>query len=284
MVFCDPTYGMLIVMAGKVSLKISSVFDAEAMFVLAGLAVAVTLLAALASAAITLFMDVDEFSSMKLSRSVQNTRQQISVRRRSSFMALLTQVLEDGTDARFAAGGGLAARELLPRPPVIDEADIAGGSDDDDGLVDDGDQAAGPGRVVHSNYSRLRAGEPQTVETYDADDYVDYAFDLDVERALTRKISRSICISVLLYDVLGLVVCFLWGGLTVRCYSVVLGRLAGLHTVLYLLSCLGYAFVVVVALSRAVFLFAPSSEEITIRDRVACKVELASAPMEIEIL
>jgi len=86
-----------------------------------------------------------------------------------------------------------------------------------------------------------------------------------------RAISRSLCASVLAYDVLGLVVCFQWGMIVVRMYSVVFGHLAGIHDALYVISCVVYAVTVMVGVTRFVFAFFPSdAEESKCRDFVAC--------------
>eukprot|EP00435_Cladocopium_sp_Y103_P046114 s1385_g13.t1 len=88
--------------------------------------------------------------------------------------------------------------------------------------------------------------------------------EVESERQLRLNpgsISSTICVSVLVYDVLGFVVCFQWGMLVVRGYSVLFGRVAAKHTAFYIGSCLIYASGVIVAISRLVFCFFPSAEE-----------------------
>jgi len=248
---CDPNYGLMTVLARNLYGAASSVFDATALLVFCGLACALTLLAALCSAAITWAMEVDESSSMKLSRSVHDACRKMVYRRRSVFEALLTQVLEDGSDARL-----VEQRELQRLPAPGRERE-----EEEDGGFGDGDESAGP---------RLSsAPSPACGSLFDVGlgDY-DAASDVESERQLRLDpgaISRALCASVLVYDVLGFVVCFQWGAIALRGYSVVFGRLAGLHGVLYALSCLLYAGAVVAALARLVFLLFPSSEELSCR-------------------
>jgi len=88
--------------------------------------------------------------------------------------------------------------------------------------------------------------------------------EVESERQLRLNpgsISSTICVSVLVYDVLGFVVCFQWGMLAVRSYSVLFGRVAARHTAFYIISCLIYASGVIVGTSRVVFCFFPSAEE-----------------------
>ena len=76
------------------------------------------------------------------------------------------------------------------------------------------------------------------------------------------SISGAICVSVLVYDVLGFVVCFQWGMLAVRSYSVLFGRLAARCKACYVASCFIYASSVVLLTSRLVFRIFPSAEEV----------------------
>merc|ERR1712232_354016 len=224
-----------------------AVFDGQAFVLLLVLACAVTLLAALSSAVITWIMDVDETSSMKLSRSVHTARQDMVFLRRSRFQSMLGQVLEDGTDARFAAAGSQSAKELDAFPPGA-QINL-----DDDGFNGKGDDVVDV--MPQCNYSRFEVSSQSCFIHED-----DYALELNSERQLRLDpgaISLMICFSVLIYDVLGLVVCFLWASMAIRLYSVVLGRLAVIHSVLYALSVLVYAAVVVVGVTRFVILFFP---------------------------
>lgn len=270
---CDPTYGILIILAQKAYHSVSEVSDARALVVLCALASTVTLLAALGSAAITWAMDVDEFSSMKLSRSVHKACQRMVTDRRSHFGMRLAQVLEDGSDARF-----VQEREMHAfREPS--DASIGSPPDSDDGAEEPGpDGSAGDSLTlapvaVRMPYVELpdpdeeNTGSPSSPSGH-------VRMELASERQLRlnpRAISRGLCASVLAYDVLGLVVCFQWGMIVVRMYSVVFGHLAGIHDALYMVSCVVYAVTVVVGVSRFVFAFFPSAtEESKCRDFAVC--------------
>lgn len=248
---CDPNYGIMMVLARGLYAASSSVFDGTALLVLCGIACVLTLLAALCSAAITWAMEVDGSSSMKLSRSVHDACRLMVRRRRSVFDSLLTQVLEDGSDARLVERREMQRLPSGPRPPAIEEEDIG---------IGDGDESAGPSpaSAPRCDYSLFDVG----LGDYDADS------DVESERQLRLDpgaISRALCASVLVYDVLGFVVCFQWGAIALRCYSVIFGRLAGVHSAVYALSCLLYAAMVVIGLSRFVFKLFPSVEELDSR-------------------
>mmetsp|Transcript_108561 Transcript_108561/g.330035 ORF Transcript_108561/g.330035 Transcript_108561/m.330035 type:complete len:575 (-) Transcript_108561:128-1852(-) len=252
---CDPNYGLLSVLANEVyASSTSAVFDATALLVLCSVACLVTLVAALCSAAITWAMEVDESSSMKLSRSVHDNCRRMVSKRRTVFEALLTQVLEDGSDARL-----VEAREFQRAPPpvALRSLDV-----EDEQPLSDGDDPADGTRTPRCDYSLLEVG---------LGDYYGENADIESERQLQLNpgsISRALCASVLVYDVLGFVVCGQWGMIALRCYSVLFGRLAGIHDALYALSCLVYAAAVVLALSRLVFVLFPSTEE-----RNVCEAE-----------
>uniref|UniRef100_A0A7S1QK95 Uncharacterized protein n=1 Tax=Alexandrium catenella TaxID=2925 RepID=A0A7S1QK95_ALECA len=247
---CDPNYGLMTVLARRLYAASSSVFDATALLVFGALACILTLLAALCSAAITWAMEVDESSSMKLSRSVHDACRRMVRKRRSVFDSLLTQVLEDGSDARLVERRELQMMPPSPRPPSLDEEDAG---------IGDGDESAGPSASApRCDYSLFDIG----LGDYDADS------DVESERQLRLDpgaISRALCASVLVYDVLGFVVCFQWGAMALRCYSVTFGRLAGVNNAVYALSCLVYAAMVVIGLSRFVFKHFPSMEELDCR-------------------
>lgn len=280
---CDPTYGILIILAREAYHSVSQVFDARALVVLCALASVVTLLAALGSAAITWAMDVDEFSSMKLSRSVHKACQRMVTNRRSHFDMRLAQVLEDGSDARFVQECEMRARELSgPRAPTGSPPDSDDGAEEPGGL-DDGvaaDSLAPAPTAARALYVELpdpdeeTAGSPTSPSGH-------VRMELASERQLRlnpRAISRGLCASVLAYDVLGLVVCFQWGMIVVRTYSVVFGHLAGIHDALYMVSCVVYAVTMVVGVSRFVFAFFPSAaEESKCRDFAACLADDAQS-------
>lgn len=218
MVCCDPTYGLLIALASWVYSATSSMFDVQALLVLCGLAMLVTLLSALCSAGITWAFEVDALTSMRLSRSVNDACAKMVDRRRSQFGEMLSQVQKAGSDA------------------CLMEAE----------LEEVKDAHAGP----HCLYASMSDEEALS--------------EVESERQLRLNpgsISSTICVSVLVYDVLGFVVCFQWGMLVVRGYSVLFGRVAAKHTAFYIGSCLIYASGVVVAISRLVFCFFPSAEE-----------------------
>jgi len=245
---CDPKYGILLILAREVYADASSVFDAKALLVLCALQCLVTLVAAVCSAAITWAMEVDAGSSMRLSRSVHDNCRQMVSRRRSNFEALLTRVLEDGSDARL-----MQSRELQRAPAPLEVDEFDGG--EDAMPVSEADESAGP-PVPQCNYSLLDVDLP---------DYEGLS-EIDSERQLKLdpgSISRLLCLSVLIYDVLGFVVCFMWGAIALRMYSVLFGRLAGMHKALYAFSCILYAGGVSVALSRFVFVLFPSGEELS---------------------
>jgi hypothetical protein len=75
-------------------------------------------------------------------------------------------------------------------------------------------------------------------------------------------ISRTLCASLLCYDVLGLVVCFQWGTFVFRGYGVIFGAIAEFHTALYIITCLLYASFVVLLTMRFIRKCFPSGEEV----------------------
>eukprot|EP00927_Polykrikos_kofoidii_P040980 TRINITY_DN34923_c0_g1_i1.p1 TRINITY_DN34923_c0_g1~~TRINITY_DN34923_c0_g1_i1.p1 ORF type:complete len:569 (-),score=92.71 TRINITY_DN34923_c0_g1_i1:45-1751(-) len=259
MCFCDPNYGFLIVFTQKVLYdRTSSTDDLEALLILCGLSCVVTGFAAMLSAGITWAMQVDEFSSMKLSRSVHNSCQRMISSRRSKYETLLTQVMGDGSDVRFLEAQG---REMQNMQPSVHSDFVNDNLDDmsEDGeigenfLTSDHDKSTGL-LAPSCNYNRL---------DFDIGAKEDLS-DVDSERQLwldPGAISRTLCASVLIYDVLGLVVCFLWGMIALRFYTVVFGRLASLHDILYVLTCLIYAGCVVVSLPWVAAHLFPSEKE-----------------------
>lgn len=272
---CDPSYGLLVRVAKEVYDSSYAVFDAKALLVLGVLACAVTLLAAVCSATITWVMEVDEYTSMKLSRSVHDACQRMVICRRSSFDGVLTQVLREGSDAHLAEAYRTGSRSLaepqqatLERPPVAAPSALPQAWDEDS--FDQEQTAPGSSSPPRCRYFEMGEGFGP-------------AEDIESERQLRANpvpISAALCLSVLAYDVLGLVICFQWGALALRCYSVLFGRLASVHDALYMLSVLLYAVVVVMSLSKFVFSWFPSAEELAAAPR--CKdsaraVELVAA-------
>jgi hypothetical protein len=289
---CDPNYGIFTVIVRKAFYDtlfigiFTSVFDRKALLVLFCVACLVTLLGALLAAAIKWVMEVDESTSMKLSRSVHDACQLMVYRRRSQFDSLLTQVLEDGSDARFVEARELrqiAGRTVEP-PDESGEGDLPGiiggdAAEDLDRLpgIDDrnpgADDSFPEDLTPRSHYTRMDPGPWSGLQgDRDGDGSsfspTGYSSDIESERQLQLDpgaISRTLCTSVLIYDVLGLVVSFYWGAVAIRAYSVLFGRLASTHDAFYALSCLLYAACVVASLSRFVLCFFPSDAELYLR-------------------
>mmetsp|Transcript_20620 Transcript_20620/g.45146 ORF Transcript_20620/g.45146 Transcript_20620/m.45146 type:complete len:554 (-) Transcript_20620:169-1830(-) len=220
---CDSTYGLLHLVANKVYLPVGppSSFDVKLLVVLALVAAVVTILAAFCSAGITWTTEVDENTSMTVSRSVSDARLEMLVSRRS----------------RFQLRG---ARELsleLQETRAVEEAQTDGGSP----FVQAGDEAAGPQATC----------------------FVQEGINEDIEHlSVGQSISRTLCAAVLVYDVLGLIVCFQWGSFAFRSYGILFGGMASVHAVFYILSCFLYASVVIVSLMRLMLVYFPSEEEL----------------------
>ncbi|CAE7838243.1 unnamed protein product [Symbiodinium sp. CCMP2592] len=195
MACCDPTYGLLIVLASMVYSSTSSMFDAQAWLVLCSLAIVVTLLGALCSAAITWIFKVDEFSSMRLSRSVNDACSQMVTRRRVEFGEMLSRVQKAGSDACLVEDTDLSNLEDIPLDEDEDEED----------------------------FKSSLVSSPEKFQDTVRPDASDSCVRLQLNPG---AISSAICVSVLIYDVLGFVVCFQWGMLVVRGYSVAFGSLA----------------------------------------------------------
>lgn len=249
MFFCDPTYGIFIVLVGKAYVSVSDMDNAGSVVVLCAVASVVTLFAAVGSAAITWAFDVDEMSSTKLSRSVHKACKQMVKNRRSDFDIMLQQVQRDGSDARFVRA---AYSERFPP---------AASSPSDEGPEEEEDPE---GRPQAPPYIQPEASGQQVLPGLADSPNSTLRMEIESERQLRlnpRNISRGLCASILAYDVLGLVVCFQWGAIVVRTYSVVFGNLAGIHDALYVISCVVYAATVMVGVSRFVFAFFPSAAE-----------------------
>eukprot|EP00930_Biecheleria_cincta_P105726 TRINITY_DN98667_c0_g1_i1.p1 TRINITY_DN98667_c0_g1~~TRINITY_DN98667_c0_g1_i1.p1 ORF type:complete len:293 (-),score=39.42 TRINITY_DN98667_c0_g1_i1:52-828(-) len=168
------------------------------------------------------------------------------IRRRSQFEAMLSQIQKDGSDACFL--------EAAVQPPSELSEDI-----EDEDVVDVGQSDRlneGAAQSSRCQYTRF---------SFSDEDVLHPAQEVDSERQLQLNpgaISSSVCVSVLIYDVLGFVVCFQWGALTLRGYSVLFGKLAGRHLALYMGSCIIYAIVVIAVVTRAVIIFCPSPDEL----------------------
>jgi len=254
MCFCDPTYGFIIHIAEVLYAFSSSVFDAAALMVMLSIALVVTVLAALLSATITWIMDVDEYSSMKLSRSKDRACRKMVSSRRQRFDTMLVRVLEAGSDAQFAEALSSNEECALPNPSSLELTSLSGVADDEANA--DGTPPGMPSsgyRPPHSDFLLDKVPDPLE--------------DIASERQLQMNpvpVTAALCASVLAYDVLGLIVCFQWASVAMRCYSVFFGWLASTHDALYMLSCLLYAGVTVVCLSRFCFAFCPSAEELAL--------------------
>lgn len=292
---CDPTYGLLISVARGLYTSDYAVFDATALLVLCVIACAVTAVAALCSAAITWWMEVDENSSMKLSRSVHNRCEKIVSSRRRNFDSTLLQVLKNGSDAQLVEA--LREQDDGSPDPVSPERWQHEGV----GMLDGGGdssppsslgQAAGYGSSVpyHLFGEEGHNSPDRTEPSMAAPDAAAPAYrpwpkpfePQEEEFASERqfflvpvRITAPLCASVLAYDVLGFVVCFQWGALVMRLYSVIFGRIAGIHGALYAASCLVYAALVVAGVSRFVFSYFPSAEELACAP-AACAARRAS--------
>jgi len=258
MCFCDPTYGFIIHIAEVLYASSSSVFDTSALMVMTSIALVVTVLAALLSATITWAMEVDEYSSMKLSRSKDRACRKMVSTRRQSFDHMLARVLEAGSDAQFAAALRSNEECSMPNPSFLELTSLHG-------VADDEENADGTPPGMPSSYRP--PGAPQIESEFLLDRVPDPQEDLASERQLQNNpvpVTAALTASVLAYDVLGLIVCFQWASVAMRCYSFFFGWLASTHDILYLLSCLLYAGVMVACLSRFCFAFCPSAEELAL--------------------
>lgn len=283
MVFCDPTYGLLVVAAKHIygsfapTGLFTSSYNVLALVVIAVLTVLVTLLFASVSAMITWLTEVDESSSMKLSRSVHESCERMVFNRRSQFDVDLTRVLQDGSDARFMDDGidfnQAQARELREFDPGGNYIELEEARVEPDIGSDGGKRSrwgslrefVRPARKIDDTSRNASDADAAQVGTGNDD------LDMESERQLQLDpgaISATLCFSVLVYDVLGFIVCFMWGVVTIRLYSVLFGRIAGVHDAWYAFSCMLYAACVVVALSKFIFSFFPSEKELQLHYRI----------------
>merc|ERR1711920_738309 len=161
---------------------------------------------------------------------------------------MLTQVLEAGSDAHLAD-----AMQRNKERSSLELSSLESSAGDEEVAEDD----LHPGLGYLPPDSWLLDCVPDPAEDIASE------CQLQLNRRLNpARISTALCASVLAYDVLGLIVCFQWASVAMRIYSVLFGRLASAHDALYMLSCLVYAITVVVGLSRFVFAFCPSAEEL----------------------
>lgn len=233
---CDSTYGMFHFLTDKVyspALAGNSDFDAKLPIVLCLMACTVTIVASFCSAAITRTTEVNELSSMRLSRSAHEARSRMLIRRRWHFE------FDGSYKHKDLDGVELQERRFDTSAERLGEVK--------DHPADD---AAGHPHVPH----RERAHSGYVRQDNNGVSGAPHQW--------VSRMSRTLCASVLIYDVLGLVVCVQWGAVAFRSYVVLLGHLAGLHSLLYALSCLAYATAVVAALARFVRTCFPSSEEL----------------------
>lgn len=264
MSICDSTYGAFHFLTDKVySSSVVGVggFDAKLPVVLCMMACTVTIVASFCLASITRVTEVDELSSMRMSRSAHEAQSRMLLRRRWLFER--DHSCRELNLKSAAEGLELQDRKrsrpwpFEPLDAAVDHLRATIEQEFDEHPADD---AAGrPKELAHPKYVRQLSSEDEGPREQDR----------------ANGISWTICASVLLYDVLGLVVCVQWGAVAFRTYVVLLGRLAGLHTLLYALSAVAYAAAVVAALARFVRSWFPSSDELRL---VAPQMEQGQAP------
>mmetsp|Transcript_43886 Transcript_43886/g.80191 ORF Transcript_43886/g.80191 Transcript_43886/m.80191 type:complete len:580 (-) Transcript_43886:35-1774(-) len=184
---------------------------------------AVTAVAVLASVGITACTSVDMSTSAKLSRQVVQT----TSKQRELFKQPPPRPYYHRQSSRESTFTQELQEGLMPDREVTPEPS-------------DGDDAAGP---------RL-----------DADVLLDN--DANSGAILTSEVSMTTCVSILVFDVLGLVVCMIWGAFSMRLYYNMLGYIARLHPALYMISVLLYAVAIIALVSRVAFVWFPDVEEI----------------------
>jgi len=235
----DPTYGLLHVIAEQLKTQLDpGVFDKEALMVLLGICIAVTVIATLVSAAITRLTRVDMESSMKLSRSAYEVRLR----------------LIDGKNSDAELWG----YEQMMRDACSD------GLDDDVIEPTSGELGGSPSCGYTSiELLDLNGLQPMRLPDRPEDRFSGGSASMDeAPEPLSRiAITRSLTASVLLYDLLAFVVCSLWGLFATRTYYIVFGYIACIHSVLYILSSVTYAFLVTIAVARGCLRLCPSATE-----------------------
>jgi len=137
----------------------------------------------------------------------------------------------------------------------LQERRSSDGSDDCLSVSSPGDEAAGPRTPRSCGYSAMTNAPACPKDALHLKHIEEEA-----------RLPAAVCFSVLAYDVLGLVVCAVWGAFVVRSYVIAFGEIAGKHSVVYVLSVLVYAIVVMAALSRFCFVCFPSAEELRIQE------------------
>jgi len=261
MLCCDANYGLLHILADQVypsAFSAKAAFDAKALVVIFGMSLVVMLIVVLVSSFITKWTSVDELSSMRLSRSVDDARQ-LMFSRRLSLSRTSSSTSLDGDKELQETGSSLTST-------IRSQAEDTG----------DGDDAAGPTRtssqsqnfplsILSHASTRTPVDTPYSPVSSDTD-YSRLDADMTDFPGRMSTISRTVCASILVYDVLGLVVCFEWGAFVIRLYSTLFGHLAGRHVVLYFLTTLVYAIGVTAALLRFVFVCFPSGEDLQCKE------------------
>lgn len=251
MAISDPTYGMLHVVADELHpLASANLWDRKAWVVLGIMAAAVTLLCVFVSAIITHTMAVDVWSSMKMSRSVHEAflMDACTRYRRKSFreMTEAFQEVQESIELPQLPSSGVSDQHVSALGPA--NAVAGAGLFGSYGCSAMINAPACPKDALHLKHIEEQA-----------------------------RLPVAVCFSVLVYDVLGLVVCAVWGAFVVRSYVIIFGTLAGKHSVVYLLSVLVYVIFVTAALSRCCLVFFPSAEELRLSQN--CGPEEGQRPL-----
>lgn len=247
----DPTYGLLHVVAEQLTAQLDpSAFDTKALLVLIGICLTVTVGATLCSVAITRFTRVDMESSMKLSRSAYEVRLRMTQGKRSDAELLgYEQMMRDAGDGLDGAYDDFPESKYeTPQSPRCDYSALG---------------------FEHLEYG---AASPDDIQGCSTENDPLYSI----------VISRGLCASVLIYDVLAFAVCGLWGTLAIRFFVIVFGHLASMHSALYILSSFTYAALTILVVLRVCFACFPSAEEIRQREaeRDSAREIIEVAPTE----
>lgn len=268
MSFCDPTYGLLHVVASDLQTELDpSGFDVKALMVLLGICFAATFLSSLISSAITRLTGVDMETSMKLSRSAYEVRLRLGSSFSGAELLGYEQMMRHASD-NFEDDDPICSPDIAGGPPPSPRCSYSALE-----MSENGDDRCSP-NSRRSSFSSSEGSRRQLVESMD-----------ELHEPENRiAISRSICASVLVYDVLAFVVCTLWGTFAVRTFFVVFGRLAAMHSLLYVITCVTYASLTTIAVTRVCLTYFPSAEERRLHDFKEEHTEEASferAPQEL---
>jgi len=269
----DSTYGFIHVLRKKFYTLGGQTDTAAAMHekiliasALGMMACLVTALSVLTSATITKTTEVDQSSSMRLSRSVCDARKlMITSQLMVAPSELLTMRNSRGIEEDVALDEMIAS---APSDDLVCE-DIGGSSPSVTGRssAGGGDDAAGCPRGATIKYDVVA----KDMERQVSEPTCDYSpLDLDEFGSSSSSgsgrgshhISRTVCGAVLVYDVLGLVVCYQWGTFAFRLYGMLFGPIAGIHNALYFSTVVCYAAATIYLLTRFVWRYFPSPEEL----------------------